>query len=135
MKEKLSILAGVGIICAVIVTLAFFIHSIGNLDTGKIFLIIIPFILVASAVFILWDRIKNIKRGLPAQDERSKQIGYKAAYYGFIAAIWAAVGAPLFAGIIFDIELKGNYVTAAVVLFSGLVFIVSYIILAYRGYR
>ena len=123
----------VGILCTVIATFGLYLMSAGNLEIEEILLMIIPIILVGSVAYIIYDRIKNMKAGLPVADERLKLIGYKAGNYGFIAAIWSAVGTPLLASILFDYELPGNYVTASVVLFSGLVFIVSYLYLASRG--
>ena len=133
MKDKIGIVVGIGIAAAVIVTLYFFVQNIGNLELNEIFPIGIVLILVVSVIYILWDRIKNIKKGLPAQDERLKIINYKACSYGFIAAIWSAVGSPLVSGILFDHELEGHYVTAVVVLCGGLTFMVSYLYLAWKG--
>jgi len=133
MKDKLGILTGVGIVVAVLVTLYFYIRNIGNIELSEILSIIIVLILVVAAAYILWDRIKNIKKGYPAQDERLKITNYKACYYGFIASIWSAVFAPLISGIIFNYELPGNYVTAIVVLCGGLAFMMSYFFLAWRG--
>ena len=133
MKDKLGVIAGIGVAAAVIVTLYFYIINAGNLELNEILPIIIVLILVFSTMYILWDRIKNIRKGLPAQDERLKLINYKACSYGFFASIWSAVGAPLISGIFFDYELSGNYVTAAVVLCGGLVFILSFIYLAWKG--
>jgi len=133
MKDKLEILVGIGIAVAVIVTLYFFLINAGNIDSSEIISSGVVIILVASALYILWDRIKNVKRGLPAQDERLKITNYKACYYGFIASIWSAVGAPLISGIIFDYELPGHYVTAVVVLCGGLAFMLSYFLLAWKG--
>ena len=133
MKDKIGIVLGIGIAAAVLVTLYFFVRNAGNLELNEIFPIGIVVILVASAVYLLWDRIKNIKKGLPAQDERLKLTNYKACSYGFIASIWSAVGAPLISGIFFDYELEGHYVTAIVVLCGGLTFIISYLYLAWKG--
>ena len=133
MKDKLGIIAGIGVATAVIVTLYFYITNAGNLELNEILPIIIVLILVISTMYILWDRIKNIRKGLPAQDERLKLTNYKACSYGFIASIWSAVGAPLISGIFFDYELPGNYVTAIVVLCGGLAFMVSFIYLAWKG--
>ncbi|UCH72394.1 MAG: hypothetical protein JSW62_02270 [Thermoplasmatales archaeon] len=133
MKDKLGIITGIGIAILVFVTLFFYITNAGNIELNEIFLIVIVVILVASTLYILWDRIKNIRKGLPAQDERLKLTNYKACYYGFIASIWSAVGAPLIAGILFDYELPGHYVTAIVVLCGGLAFMISYLILAWKG--
>jgi len=133
MKDKLEIILGIGIAVAVLVTLYFYLANAGDIELNEIFLIGITLILVLSAVYILWDRIKNVNRGLPAQDERLKLINYKACSYGFIACIWSAVGAPLLSGILFDYEIPGHYVTAIVVLFGGLAFSISFLILAWKG--
>ena len=133
MKDKIAIIAGIGIAAAVLVTLYFFIINAGNLELNEILPIGIVVILVASAMYILWDRIKNVKRGLPAQDERLKLTNYKACSYGFIASIWSAVGAPLISGILFDYELTGHEVTAVVVLCGGVSFFISYLYLAWKG--
>ena len=133
MKDKIGIIAGIGIAAAVIVTISFFVINVESLGLDEIFPIIIVLILVASTLYILWDRIKNIKKGLPAQDERLKITNYKACYYGFIASIWSAVGAPLISGILFDYELPGHLVTAFVVLCGGLAFMISYLYLAWKG--
>lgn len=133
MKDKLGVIAGIGIAATVIVTLYFYIINAGNLELNEILPIIIVLILVFSTMYILWDRIKNIRKGLPAQDERLKLTNYKACSYAFIASIWSAVGAPLISGIFFDYELPGNYVTAIVVLCGGLVFMVSFIYLSWKG--
>ena len=133
MKDKLGIVVGIGIAAAVLATLIFFVLNAGNIELNEIIPIVIVLVLVASTSYILWDRVKNIKKGLPAQDERLKLTNYKACYYGFIASIWGAVLAPLISGIFFDYELPGHYVTAIVVLSGGLAFMISYLYMAWRG--
>lgn len=133
MKDKIGIIAGIGITALVVMTILFYILNAGDLELNEILPIGIVLILVVSTLYILWDRIRNIKKGLPAQDERLKITNYKACYYGFIASIWSAVGAPLLSGIIFDYELSGHHTTAAVVLCGGLAFMISYIYLAWKG--
>lgn len=133
MKDKLGIIVGIGIVTAVLVTFSFYVLNAGNLESNKILPIVIVLILVVSVMYILWDRIKNIRKGLPAQDERLKLTNYKACYYGFIVSIWSAVLAPFLAGIFFDYELEGHYVTAIVVLSGGLAFMISYLYLAWKG--
>jgi len=133
MKDKIGIVVGIGIAALVLVTLYFYVQNAGNLELNEILPLLIVVILVALVIYILWDRIKNIKKGLPAQDERLKLTNYKACYYGFIASIWSAVIAPLASGIFFDYELGGHYVTAVVVLCGGLAFIVSYLYMAWKG--
>jgi len=133
MKDKIGIVVGIGIAAAVITTLYFFVLNAGNLELNEILPIGIVLILVGAAAYIIWDRIKNVKKGLPAQDERLKLTNYKACYYGFIASIWSAVGAPLLSGIFFDYEMSGHHVSAVVVLCGGLSFMISYFYLAWKG--
>jgi hypothetical protein len=133
MKDKIGISVGIGIAALVIVTMIFYVINAGEIEFSEIFLIIIVLILIFSASYMLWDRIKNLKKGLPAQDERLKITNYKACSYGFIVSIWTAVGAPLISELFFNYELPGNYVTAAVVLFGGLAFMISFFILSWKG--
>ena len=133
MKDKIGIVMGIGIAVLVLATLSVYIISAGNIELSEITLVGIVVILVASASFILWDRLKNIRKGLPAKDERLIQINYKAGYYAFIAAIWSAVFCPLFIEILFEYELPGSRVTAVVVLVSGFVFVASYLYLSIKG--
>ena len=133
MKHKLEIVFGIGIAALVLATLFFYALNAGNIELTEIASIFIVIILVASSLYIIWDRIKNMRKGLPAQDERLKITNYKACSYGFIASIWSAVGAPLISGILFDYELEGHYVTAVVVLCGGLAFFISYLYLAWKG--
>ena len=133
MKDIKEILIGIVVAAAVIVTLAFYVLNAGNIDLNVILLVGVALILVVFALYMLWDRIKNIKKGLPAKDERSKLTSYKAGYYGFIAAIWSAVLGPLFFEIVFDYELPGSRVSAVVVIVSALVFFASYLYMYWKG--
>jgi len=133
MKEKMTVIVGAGIAILVIFTFGFYFMAKETIETFDIISILIVIILVTTAIYIIWDRVKNLKAGLPAQDERLKIAGYKAGYYGFIAAIWSAVGSNLGYEIIFDQELRGGLVTAAVVLISGIVFMISFIYLSRKG--
>ena len=133
MKEKLTIFVGVGIAAAVLVTLFFYIQNAGTLELSELFPMIIILIIVATSSYLIWDRVKNLRAGLPAHDERLKIAGYKAGYYGFIAAIWSAVGSNMGNIIFFDEELRGGLVVAAVVLISGFVFMISYLYFARKG--
>ena len=133
MKDKIGIVLGIGIAAMVLVTLSLYVLNAGSIELKEISLIGVVLTIVALAVYVLWDRIKNVKKGLPAQDERLKLTSYKAGYYGFIAAIWSAVFAPLAIEILFDYELPGSLVTALVVLISGFVFVASYLYMYWRG--
>ncbi len=133
MKDKKGILIGIGIAAAVLVTLSFYLLNAGNIELNEISLIGIVLIVVALAIYMLWDKIKNIRKGLPAKDERLILTNYKAGLYGFIAAIMSATFGPIIIEILFDYELPGHLVTAVVVLFSGFVFVASYLYMYWKG--
>jgi hypothetical protein len=133
MKDKKEAVAGILVAVAVLTTLSFYLMSAGDIGINEILLVAIVLILVILSMHIVWDRIKNIQKGLPAKDERLININYKAGYYAFIAAIWSTIFGPLLADILLGYELKGGDVTAIVILVSGFVFILSYLYLARRG--
>jgi len=90
-------------------------------------------IIILTSSYIIYDKLKNVKAGLPTKDERLKQAAYKAGYYGFIAAIWGALLTNFGYNILYDEDLRGGLVVAAVVLISGIVFIVSYLYFSRKG--
>ena len=133
MKQKIMIITGVIITILVLITLFLWMINTDDLESSTFISFVIILILVISAIYILWDRMKNLKKGLPAEDERLKLISYKAGYYGFIAAIWSAIISNILTDIIFSYELTVSQLSGIVVLFSGLVFIFTYLYMSQTG--
>jgi O-antigen/teichoic acid export membrane protein len=133
MKGKKEIIIATVVVAMVLLTLFFYLMGTGEIEYNQILLVGIVLILVGLAMYIIWDKIKNVQKGLPAKDERVISINYKAGYYGFIAAIWSAVLSPVIIDIIFGYELNGGDVAAIVVLVSGFVFVLSYLYLYKKG--
>ncbi len=133
MKDKKGIVLSILVAVGVLLTLFFYLRGAGEIELNEIVLVGIVLILVGLAMYIVWDRIKNVQKGLPAKDERVLSISYKAGYYGFIAAIWSAVFTPLFFDVSSGYELDAGDVSAIVVLVSAFVFIVSYLYLYRKG--
>ncbi len=133
MKDKKGIVLSILVAAGVLLTLFFYLRGAGEIELNEIVLVGIVLILVVLAMYIVWDRIKNVQKGLPAKDERVLSISYKAGYYGFIAAIWSAVFAPLFFDVSSGYELDAGDISAIVVLVSGFVFVVSYLYLYRKG--
>jgi len=134
MKDKMTAIVGIGIAVLVICTFLIYFAAKDAIEFFDIMTLIIVTILVVTSLYLILDRVKNLKVGLPAQDERLKIAGYRAGYYGFIAAIWSAVISNLGYIILFDQELRGGLVTAVVVLVSGIVFMISYIYFSRKGF-
>lgn len=133
MKAKKEIIVATVVVAMVLVTLFFYLIDTGEIELNQIGLVGIAIVLVGLAMYIIWDKIRNVQKGLPGKDERTISMSHKAGYYGFIAAIWSAVFTPLFFDVSSGYELKGGDVTAIVVLVSGFVFVVSYLYLYWKG--
>jgi len=133
MKGKKEIIVSTVVVVGVLVTLFFYLTGTGEIEFNQIILVGIALILVGLAMYVIWDKIRNVQKGLPGKDERTISMSHKAGYYGFIAAIWSAVFAPLFFDVSSRYELDGGDVSAIVVLVSAFVFIVSYLYLYWKG--
>ncbi|MFA5102566.1 MAG: hypothetical protein WC525_05390 [Candidatus Thermoplasmatota archaeon] len=133
MKGKKEIIVATIVVAMVLMTLFFYLMGTGEIELNQIGLVGIAIILVGLAMYIIWDKIRNVNKGLPGKDERTIFISYKAGYFGFIAAIWSAVIGSVLIDILFGYELDGGDVSAIVVLVGGFVFVVSYLYLYWKG--
>ena len=133
MKAKKEIIVATILVAMVLVTLFLYLIGTREIEYNQIVSIGIVLVLVGLAMYIIWDKIRNIQKGLPGKDERVISISHKAGYYGFIAAIWSAVLIPTMIDIIFGYELDAGDISAIVVLVSGFVFVASYLYLYQKG--
>lgn len=133
MKDKIGIILGLFVVILVLLTLTVYIINVGTIEYKEFTSLAIVIILVLGASYIIWDRAKNVRKGLPAKDERLINISYKAGYYGFIAAMFSPFVSQFIADIIFGYELDGSQVGAVVVLISAFVFVVSYLYISRKG--
>ena len=76
---------------------------------------------------VIWDKIKNLRAGLPSEDERAKKLNWKAGAYSYFATIWIAVGIMwynIFAENLDLYILNVGQVIAAIILLSALCFFI-----------
>jgi hypothetical protein len=125
MKEKLSILLGAGAAVLVIILVFIYFFATDSIDYSDILLIIIPIMLVIGAIYLLKDRIQNLRAGLPSADERSRKLHWKAGAYSYYAAIYIAIGTMwyniIFAENLGFPELNTGQVVATIVLLSSII--------------
>ena len=127
-KAKREIFVGVVVAFFVLLTMYFYLANAGDIR-----LVVVALTLVVFALYIFWDSIKSMRKGLPAKDERLTNIKYKAGHYAFIAAIWSAVGSSVVVDIILGYELQAGDITGIVVLVSGFTFVLSYLYMLKKG--
>ena len=133
MEDKREIAIGALVIVLVLVSLAAYLVAPAGIGLGEIAIVAVAVLLVAFAGYAIWDRTRNVSKGLPAKDERLVNVSHRAGYYGFIAAIWSAVFAPMIYDGLLGRELEGHLVTAVVVIVSACTFALSYLYLARKG--
>lgn len=133
LKDRELITISVIIVIAVVLTLFFYLMGAGNIELSEISLAGIVLIIIVFAIYMILDRVRNFKRGLPVKDEMERKISWKAGYYGFIAAIWGAVLGPVIIDILFGYELEGSRVSALVVIVAAITFVFSYFYLKRKG--
>ena len=87
--------------------------------------------------FFLWDKIKNLRVGLPSKDERAKKLHWKAGAYTYYATIWIAVGSMwyniIFAENLGYPELTAGQVVAVIVLISAVLWMLLNILFIRQG--
>jgi hypothetical protein len=124
MKEKMSIIISAGIALLIIMLTTFYIIGPETLKLSNLLMIFIPIMLIIGAITILWDRIKNIKAGLPSEDERAKKLHWKAGAYAYYVTLWIAIGTMWYNIIFSDIfgfpQLTAGQVVATIVLLSAM---------------
>ena len=131
--QKSVIVMGIGITALVVFTFIF--YMLAQTDIGLFEYLSVPIIIIIllTSIFIINDKYKNLKAGLPSQDERLKLAAYKAGYFGFFAAVWSAIGVNMGSIMLTGNDLRGGLVVAAVVLVSGLTFMGAYFYFSRKG--
>ena len=129
-KDKTSVALGIGVILAVIVTFILYVLGAGSLDISEYAMMGIVIAILAGAIIIVAMNYKNMRLGLPVKDERYHSINHRAGYYAFIAAIWISLGTAFMGNYI---NLPWRYNSYIILLGTGLVFVVSYLILNRKG--
>lgn len=92
MKDKYSLILGLGLAIAVIVGLFYFLKNSGEFDVIEYIYLLLVLLILAGTSVILWNKAKDIKAGLPVGDELATKTAWKAGYYAYLFSVWVAVG-------------------------------------------
>ncbi len=108
-KKKLILMAILTVTLLLGVIVGGYIDFSSNmLDAKGIISYLIPLILVVFMVFFITRRYRDIKGGMPLEDERSKQVVTKAAATSFYATLYwllaISMFEPFFAKILFSTQ-------------------------------
>lgn len=61
---------------------------VGDLGAGEVFTILLPLTIVLFMIVFITKRYKDVKAGMPLEDERSKRVMTKAAAVSFYATLY-----------------------------------------------
>lgn len=108
------------------------------LDAKGILFYLIPLILVVFMAFFITRRYRDIKGGMPLEDERSKQVVTKAAAASFQATLYwllaISIFEPFFAKILFSTQkLDANQTVGGVITGMAIFFFISWLYYDKKG--
>jgi len=87
----------------------------GKITFGSIFSIIIPLILIVFMVFFITRKYRDLKQGMPLEDERSEKVINQAAKSSFYVTLYWLLAISFFenffAGLIGQETLEASQVT------------------------
>ena len=87
-KLRLFIMAVITITLLYIIFLFFFPMPLEDLNIWEMIAIVIPLVLIVFMVFFIIRRCRDIKAGMPLEDERSKKVMTKTAAMSFYATLY-----------------------------------------------
>jgi len=135
-RDRVGIVAGFVVIALVLATLVLYATSMGGINLMESLGILIIIVLVVSAAWVLVDRMRNARAGLPAKDEMTVKLSHKAGYYAYLASIYIALAFMWYSNSLEEsggVGLDGGQTGGGIILLSAIVFMGSYFYLSHKG--
>jgi len=136
MNQKIKIVFGLVLAALVLITVFAWLVNSKTIGLAEISLPIVLILLVLGAVYLIWNRVKVAKQGLPAEDELSKKAAVKAGYYGFFAAIYGALALMFYNSMAEEnlwFVLEADRMAEGIILISAIVFMASALWMTFKG--
>ncbi len=135
-KDRTGIVAGFIVAALVLATLVLYVTKMGSINLSESLSVLIIIVLVVGAAWILVDRMRNVRAGLPAKDEMTVKLSHKAGYYAYLASIYIALAFMWYSNSLEEsggVGLDAGQVGGATILLSAIVFMGSYFYLSHKG--
>jgi hypothetical protein len=136
-NDKLAILLGFATSISVILGIAVFFLAGGGESIMDYIMIALTLVMVVGASFLIVKKTSNVRAGLPAEDELSKRISWKAGAYSYYASVWTAVALIWYNLLLPKIlgvpELGTLHLMAFVILIPGIFFVMLSLVFARKG--
>lgn len=135
-KNKIGIVTGFIVIALVLATLVLYVTNMGSMNLSEYSIILGIIVLVIGATWVLVDRIRSMRTGLPAKDEMTVKLSHKAGYYAYLASIYIALAFMWYSNSLEESGsggLAAGQVAGGIILLSAIVFMGSYFYLSHKG--
>ncbi|QLJ52894.1 MAG: hypothetical protein Sv326_0719 [Candidatus Fermentimicrarchaeum limneticum] len=135
-KDKREIVVGFIVAALVLATTVLYVTNMGSINLSEYSTILIIIVLVIGATWVLVDRMRNVKAGLPAKDEMTVRLMHKSGYYAFLASIYIALALMLSSDFLEESNgagLDAGQIGGGIILLSAIVFMGSYFYLSHKG--
>ncbi len=131
MKEKIWVILGFATSVAVLMLLLYFATSVameGKMGLFELIYTILILIVVGGFAIVMLNHWKDLKTGIPLNDELTKQIFRKASSTAYFASVWIGVGLMWYSRYMPDLlqlgELAAEKILRLMILIPATIFIV-----------
>jgi len=136
MNEKMKIVIG-AVVTGTVVLGAVVAMGIGDMGSSELLMVFGAVALSLGSLYFVKDKLGDMKKGLPTEDELSKQIMNRAGALSYYFTIWLAI-AIMWIDTLYFKDVLGTHLTTmeivgAIVLVSGGFFIGTAIFLKKLG--
>jgi hypothetical protein len=135
-KDTTMVVVGFIVVALVLATLVLYVTNMGGINLSEYSTILVLIVLVIGATWVLVDRMRSMKAGLPAKDEMTVKLSHKAGYYAYLASIYIALAFMWYSNSLEEsggVGLDGGQTGGGIILLSAIVFMGSYFYLSHKG--
>ncbi len=134
MERKTGILAGVLVVVVVVAAGAVYAFAATNLGSGMAWTVVTAAILAGLAIVAIALTVKqrrDLEKGYPKEDERSRAIRFRAGYLAFLISLYFLFGMSMF-----QVTLENHPVAFLPTAEWGMIYVVvmGLVFLAVRAY-
>jgi len=135
-KDTTMVVVGFIVVALVLATLVLYVTNMGGINLSEYSTILVIIVLVIGATWVLVDRMRSMRTGLPAKDEMTVKLSHKAGYYAYLASIYIALAFMWYSNSLEEsggVGLDGGQTGGGIILLSAIVFMGSYFYLSHKG--
>jgi len=136
LNDKFRIVLLIAVFIAAVLGAAIYFFGSSSMEFWDFSSIGIVLLLLIGAGVMIFKKAKSVKSGLPVEDELARKVNHKAGYYAFLGSMYFGLALMFFRDSFqkFGLpDLACESLIGLQIVFTGLVFIVSYFVLDWKG--